>query len=78
MRPVIQGKKMKRVLPVVRKEYDEYKQLKAQNKLMLKALTHVILSQDCEWENKNMGHDWREAMREVREAIKAGGCENDF
>lgn len=38
------------------------------------ALRNMLKSQDCEWENKNMGHDWREACNDARTAL--GGASN--
>ena len=33
------------------------------------ALRCVLLSMDCEWENRNMGHDWAECCEQIRSAL---------
>lgn len=41
---------------------------------LLAALRGMLMSQDCEWERRNSGHDWREACETARSAIaKAEG-----
>jgi hypothetical protein len=37
---------------------------------LLDALRGMLLSQDCSWENLNLGHDWREACEHARAAIR--------
>ena len=33
------------------------------------ALRSMLKSQDCEWENKNMGHDWADVCKEARRVL---------
>ncbi len=49
-------------------------QIKAKNKLikqMREALTEALQSADSEWENKNLGHDWKYACEQMRAALAA-------
>ena len=33
------------------------------------ALLRLMSSADCRWEERNLGHDWRDAMEHAREAL---------
>jgi hypothetical protein len=41
----------------------------AEVKGLREALKGLLLSADCEWENRNMGHDWPVACKTAREAL---------
>lgn len=43
--------------------------LQRQRDQLLEALENMLMSQDCEWENKDQGHDWAEACRYARKII---------
>ena len=42
---------------------------------LLDALKNMLMSQDCEWENKDQGHDWAEACEYARKVIEDMGKE---
>jgi len=34
-------------------------------------IEHLLLSADCSWEEQRLGHDWPDAVKDARAAIKA-------
>lgn len=54
----------------------EYRQLRKDYKESLEALRIMLISQDCEWENRNMGHDWAEACQNARRVINKAEGDN--
>ena len=52
----------------------------AQRDRLVEACHGMLLSMDCEWENKNLGHDFADACRKVRTGLaktKAGASDKE-
>jgi len=59
------------VLAMNRQRYESTLQAKdAQIEKLVIACTHLLLSADVVWEQGEQGHDWPEACKEARAAIK--------
>jgi len=47
----------------------EVRRVRGERDTLRRALLDLMASSDCEWENRNLGHDWRDAMEHAREVL---------
>ena len=46
--------------------FEQVVKLRVENQKLKMALSNLLKSQDCEWENRNEGHDYAEACESAR------------